>query len=49
METTKIYSAAYTAGTAKKRLKKLVSSQEPMDDAIDDLQAGKGNVMQLTD
>ena len=37
METTKIYSAAYTAGTAKKRLKKLVSSQDSMNEAADDL------------
>ena len=45
METTKIYSAAYTSGNAKKRLKKFMSSTEE----IDDLQAGKGTVMQLTD
>ena len=41
METTKIYSKAYAAGSAKKRLKKLVQSTESIGD-LDDLQAGKG-------
>ena len=48
METTKIYSSAYTAGNAKNRLKRLVQVVEPNSD-LEDLQAGKGSIMQLTD